>query len=263
MATRILPQSKAARPSATPLARRRRRYLAQPQTERAARAALWGHLGLRLAGDERTRWYPISDDQADALTAQLRSGAAWITTATLNNRALLMQAAALQRLVLLDDDADEPDGDGAVQWDNAVGYTQDVYEALDACYLSGSRADRSPAMDVARSIIDGQRLGECDLHGLLRLTRLTYRDGSVTALPMDARASWATFHAASEGEVLPFIDLACLGHGYECFAPREQVALLDMPLHRLLEAAADMLGELQAESARREQRRGAMLLEAA
>jgi hypothetical protein len=224
----------------------------------AADEPLWGHLGLRLTGDTSTRWYPIGQDQAGRLIGQLRAGSAWIVAQTLNNRALLIQAAAVHRLVILDADADEPEGDWCVDWRNDCGYSQEVYRGLCECYL-GSRPEAidAPAAVRAevRNIVNAHGLDEQALYALLRLTHVHYRAGNAAELALDDWASWAAFNTVQqEGDMPAMLHLACWARGLDFYAPQEQVALLDMPLHLMLGAAQDQLAQLREESGDRSQR---------
>ena len=202
---------------------------------------LWGHLGLRLPGDQLTRWYPVCQEQAGHVIRQLTAGAAWIAVETLNNRALVIQPSAVQRLVILDGNADEPEGDWALSWSDWV-LGEAIYRGLWQCYLGGSKV----AQEV-QNIVAQHGLGERALDDALRVTRVHHRDGAATALRMDARAGFGLFGIVQQGQELPpMLLLACWGEGMDYFTPREQVALLDMPLHLMRDAQADAAAEAEA-----------------
>lgn len=210
----------------------------------------WGHLGLRLPGDAFTRWYPVSQEQAECMRQQVGIGTPWVAVTTLNNRALLIQPSAVQRLVLLDADADAPESDWPVSWCDAYGLGDAVYRGLWECYAAGGIEGMhgSPELKAeVRSIVEAHSLGERELHALLRASRLHFRDGAADTLRLDAGASWCLFSSAQEGGDLPaLLPLACAGDGADYYAPRAQVALLDMPLHLMRDAEADELAELMA-----------------
>lgn len=131
---------------------------------------------------------------------QLTSGAPWVAITTMNNRALLIQPAAVQRLVILDDDADD-----------AV-----YHRGLWQCYVGGIKdAHGSPKLQAeVRSVIDSHRLDGRALHDLLRVTHLRHRDRTTTALRLDARASWGMFASVEADIALPSVLLlACWGEG--------------------------------------------------
>ncbi len=212
-------------------------------TEQPDDGQLWGHLGVRLSGDQLTRWYPVNQEQAGGIIRQLTSGAPWVAAVTLNNRALLVQPAAVQRLVILDDDADEPEGDWALSWSDGAGLGDAGYRALWECYCAGSVEGASCGSEFkaeVRGVIESHGLDEKSLHALLRVTHVRHRDGTSSALRLDARASWELFYAVQERQELPpVLLLSCWGEGMDYFAPRDQVALLDMPLHLMRDAQAD------------------------
>lgn len=259
MAKAILSQANAPASveSAKPNGRKRAKRPAQlslartKPTEQATVASddgeLWGHLGIRLPGDAVTRWYPLSEGQAGSVIRQLTTGAQWIAAATLNNRALVIQATAVQRLVILDDNADEPAGDWSLSWSDGVGLDDAGYNGLWQCYLSGiDGIQGTPELKAqVLAVIEAHSLDEEALHALLRVTQVRHRDGTAAPLRLDARASWELFDAVQEGlELPPMLLLACWGEGLDYFTPRDQVALVDMPLHLMREAQVDAAADM-------------------
>lgn len=242
MATKILAQSKTPAPRQPAAPRRRKGVAAVPAQDAFPHddAEPWGHLGVRLSGDEFSRWYPLSQEQAGSVIQQLSAGAPWVAVSTLNNRALLIQPSALQRLLILDSDADEPADDWRLSWSDECGLGDAVYRGLWACYLDGSAEGINGAPELRakiRRLVALRDLDERALHDLLRATRLHHRDGAASALRLDGQASWDLFAAVQQGHTLPpVLLLACWGEGLDYYAPQDQVALVDMPLHLMREA---------------------------
>ena len=104
------------------------RTASRPQTTRYHLFAddadgFWGHLGLKLPSAGHTKWYPITVGEADRMRRILTGGfdtAEWAVIQTLNNRMLAFRPKQMQRIWLLDDDCDQPEGDWAWRaiWDD-------------------------------------------------------------------------------------------------------------------------------------------------
>lgn len=191
MATQILPQSKTA----------------QSHARKAPAAA---HIGLQIEGDECPRWYPIDAERADALRLLLDCGDEWITLHTLNNRALLIHAPAVQQIVIQDAGTGNPSGDC---------YSPAVYHGLWGYCLAGDAEFVDPAVRAGVcSIVQAQGLDQVALAMMFRLYTLHYRTGAamVKMLPADGRGAGRVFDAAGQDD---------------------RVALLDMPLQLVGPAA--------------------------
>ena len=96
--------------------------------------ALWGHLGLTFPDAAHTKWYPVNSRQACLIRGKLASPvvANWVLVETLNNRLVAFRPTSAQRIWLLDDDCDAPEGDWhreGVFYD-ADGRSAEFYSAL-------------------------------------------------------------------------------------------------------------------------------------
>jgi hypothetical protein len=212
---------------------------------------LWGYVGVRVPGAAASKLYPICAAQAERISQQLSADAQWVAVSTLNNRALLVNAQAVPRLSVTDnlDLSDDPSafcGAFAMDWDD--GLSADDYAGLYGYLADGGRLT-GPAAFTARilSIVQQHALDDGRLRGLLRVSRVHYRDGTRDELPLDAQAAWALFesvqHAAER-----VLNLACLGRGLDVFVPADQVALVDLPLHPMRQAARAHTAEYEAEA---------------
>lgn len=193
----------------------------------------WGHLGVRLVSDARTRWYPVRYEQALAAASGLRDAADWLTITTLNNRALMIQPTAVQAVRLIGAGDDRPD-DWSVSWDMEPLGTA-VYHGLRQYHLNaGRRVHGTPELkDEVRRIVKRHRLDDAALYALLSEHRMYYRDGTMSRRPFGAALAIRLFYTARMGDELP---ATCLPLAYVCgdelrFTPWSDVALLDTPLH--------------------------------
>ena len=79
------------------------------------------------------------------------------------------------------------------------------------------------------------------------MSRAPLEGRHLAALRLDGRASWELFDAVQQWrELPPVLLLACWGEGMDYFAPRDQAALLDMPLHLMRDAQADELADVDS-----------------
>jgi hypothetical protein len=222
-----------------------------PADSAAAADDLWGYVGVRPPGSAASKLYPICAAQAERIAQQIAAGAHWVAVSTLNNRALLVNTQAAPRLSLTDnfDLLDDPSafcGAFDMDWDD--GLSADDYAGLYGYLADGGRL-AGPAAFTARilSIVQQHALDDARLRGLLRVTRVHYRDGTSDELPLDAQAAWALFESVQHAPER-VLNLACMGRGLDVFVPADQVALVDLPLHPMRQAAREQAAEYEAEA---------------
>lgn len=225
------------------------RYLPEPSGEDEA---LWGYVGIRVPGAAKSTWYPLTLQQTERLVAQIgkaRSPGAspWVMATTRNNRALMVNAHAVVRIAIHDDTADAPE-DWGLGWDGD-GFPADVYSGLWAHYLGDLQGATSAIKARVASIVEQHGLDDAAMHERLRLSRVHYRDGSAESLAIDADVSWDTYSAAECGAQPALVDLSARDRGLDVFVPRDQLALVDMPLRLMTDAAEDRLQQIEAEAA--------------
>lgn len=94
----------------------------------------WGHLGIRLNGHEKSKWFPITLGEANRISSavvNISSRDKWIVIQTLNNRVLAFKPAKVNRLWLLDEAADQPGDDWEIPWDGYSGKPGEFYKGLE------------------------------------------------------------------------------------------------------------------------------------
>lgn len=222
-----------------------------PADSATAADDLWGYVGVRPPGAAASKLYPICAAQAERTAQQIAAGAHWVAVSTLNNRALLVNTQGAPRLSLTDnlDLLDDPSafcGAFALDWDD--GLSADDYAGLYGYLAKGGRL-AGPAAITARilSILQRHALDDECLRGLLRVSRVHYRDGITDELPLDAQASWALFESVQHAPER-VINLACSERGLGVFVPADQVAMIDLPLHPMRQAAREQVAEYEAEA---------------
>lgn len=214
----------------------------------AADEPLWRYVGVRVPGAAASKLYPISEAQAERIGQQTSEGAQWVAVSTLNNRALLVNTQATARLSITDnlDLLDDPSsfcGAFNLDWDD--GLSGKEYAGLYR-YLAEDGKLAGPAAFTARvlSIVQQHTLDGERLRKLLHVSRVHYRDGTADEPPLDAQASWALFETVQHAPER-VLNLACLDRGLAVFVPAEQVAMIDLPLHPMRQAAREQVAEYE------------------
>lgn len=216
----------------------------------------WGHLGILLPGDKMTRWYPLTQAEADRVATKLRNVSReepWFAVMTLNNRTLVLNGTAVKRIYLLDDNADEVFDDWELGWDSYQGESMEVYRLLANWYDvdSGEQVECS----------DTLREGVTDLikeHGLsvdvvqehVKDTIVQFRDRTTERHNMEFEVERLWEIVSELGIVQPVIfDLTQSDRGLEVYIPAEEVLMIDAPLYQVIDGAKAEERECQREIA--------------
>jgi len=213
----------------------------------------WGHLGVRAPGASKSTWYPITLREAtrlDNAIANASSDSPWIVATTLNNRALVINVATIAQLSMLDDNADEVLDDWELGWDSYEGHSPEIYRALELHLLGLPDDDTSETFkQILVDLTQEEGFDEDEVSACLRTTKVHFSSGATKELTVsDEKSYWAFVGAEANSEELTF-DLSDMEAGLTVHIPRLQVAMLDMPLHRLGDAARAERSKLEAEAA--------------
>jgi transcriptional regulator with XRE-family HTH domain len=213
----------------------------------------WGHIGLLLPGEEEHRWYPITRGEADRVSSNLYGAtdpAAWLVIATLNNRVLLVNPSAIQRIRLLDDAADQPDDDNwNLTWDGYQGLAPEIYRAIGDYFWDEAafEADYSEALrQMARDHIEQHEIDDEGAARFLEYTHTYLNSGIEVSLRAE---SDELFSLTLEADCL-IPDRVVLINEYSAelnFFPAHSVALVSMPLTQYQKAARESLMALEGE----------------
>lgn len=92
-------------------------------------SGFWGHIGILLEGDDKYHWYPITSNTR-SLVYQMMDDRRMVVPC-MNNKVLLLNMENVRKIMLLDDDCDEP---GDADWNPKVGCGEIpsvIYESLE------------------------------------------------------------------------------------------------------------------------------------
>lgn len=209
--------------------------------KKAIRDGFWGNFGCLLPGMKHTKWFPITLGTANRVSSALSDleDGQWLCLSTLNNRMLALNPSKARRLWLLDEACDEPD-DWELDDDEYEGNPLEFYRALDA-YASDSEEFRSTHSEALLKIIEefiGERgLDEEKICAFLHHTRIHATDGQMTSYWVEGnRLAEAVFDL--EAELRPaMLNLPAFGGDFDSYFPPASLALIDMPLIDVMDAA--------------------------
>lgn len=201
--------------------------------------AFWGHVGLQLPGDKLSRWYPITWVEANRIMLNMANPAAdsaWVTVETLNNRWLAFDLLAIKRISLLDDNASQPEDDWELGWDSYQGHSMAVYRALADWFFLEEPPDCSDSFrQHIEDIIAQDDLTEEDIVRYVLDTLVYFKDGTCQQLATDDDAL-GMLAALLPMAAPPVFDLSAHQDGLHIFVPADTVRLIDVPLHRIIDA---------------------------
>ncbi|POA19504.1 hypothetical protein C1886_12370 [Pseudomonas sp. FW300-N1A1] len=212
----------------------------------------WGHLGVLLPSRLDHHWYPVTSGEQARISRNLQgvvSSSGWLVVATLNNRVLLINPAAVQRIRLLDDAADTPSDDSwSLTWDGYNGLSPEVYSAINDYFWDEQafEADYSDALQkIAIDQIEEHAIGEEEAFKLLECTFLYLESGAEVVFRAEANDLLSlTFEA--DCQTPEKIVLRNEHSGELNFFPTHKVALVSMPLTQYQQAARASMEESES-----------------
>jgi len=212
----------------------------------------WGHLGVLLPGKPDHHWFPITSGEQERISLNLQSPthfSGWLVVATLNNRVLLINPNAVQRIRLLDDAADQPSDDSwNLTWDGYQGLPPEVYSAIGDyfCNEQAFDADYSEALKrITTDQIEEHGIGDEDAFKLLECTSLYLVSGVEVVFCANADELFSLTLEA-DCQTPERIVLSNEDSGEFNFFPVQQVALISMPLTQYQRAARASMEELES-----------------
>ncbi len=90
----------------------------------------WGNLGIKIKGQKKSRWYPITQKAYEYIHMNLQNESKWLNIETLNNKNLLINKQNIKKFSLVDDACDEVFEDWDLQWDAYEGNSDTFYNCL-------------------------------------------------------------------------------------------------------------------------------------
>lgn len=203
----------------------------------------WGHLGILLPGEKYSSWYPITFQAAKQVDAAIqRAGTAepWIAVSTLNNRMLLINVPQVQRIYMLDDNADQVADDWELGWDSYQGHSLEVYRALAEWAMGFSEEDEQVSSETFRKalahLIDEEGLTEDLVIERVVDTHIHFTSGQVRRCsPNERHLLEALYEVETPSGQLVF-NLSESDNGLTTYIPLNAVRLINMPLYQLVDA---------------------------
>lgn len=95
----------------------------------------WGHIGLKIAG-KQSLWFPITEDTMNEIYNKLKNmdkKDEWLMFETLANKFVACRPEGVEKIVLLDDDADHPQDDWKITLPYS-GLSLEIYNAFDILF---------------------------------------------------------------------------------------------------------------------------------
>lgn len=211
----------------------------------------WGHLGVLLPGHADHQWYPITGGENDRVNNILNGSGRpsdWLVIATLNNRVLLINPLAVQRIRLLDDAVDQPSDDSwNLSWDGYQGLSPEIYRAIGE-YFGDAEAFESNCSKALQKMaidqIEEHGIDEEEAFKLLECTYL-YLDSGVEVLLRAQADELFSLTLDADCQVPERVVLRNDETDELNFFPTHRVALISMPLTQYQQAAREFCEEAE------------------
>ncbi|MDO0945461.1 helix-turn-helix domain-containing protein [Chromohalobacter israelensis] len=199
----------------------------------------WGHFGVRLNGQDTSKWFPITLQEANRVSrvlSSITSREEWMIVETLNNRILVFRPTAVSRLWLLDEAADEPDDDWQISWDGYSGKPGEFYKGLEEYYWEGVGCEGSGEVSsIVRKHVEAfTDIHDLDLDQVRALvveTQIYDIDGGGFSYDVgDSRLSRIVDSIELE---LPVLMFELGNENGDLYVSADSVSLIDIPKRRL------------------------------
>ncbi len=202
----------------------------------------WGHLGLRFVGKAKSKWYPLSSEEADRVRSNLyrsQDVSEWLVVETLNNHTLAFRPKQMQRIWLLDDACDAPEGDfeREAAWYNWEGLPAEVYLAM-ADWADGNSSGEGGPKSAYSEAIRESAVSLINLAGLtsrpdevrsaLRHTTIHFTDGSATQYGVNPENLLALAELEDDPDI-QVVEISASGNDFESFYPARALTMIDIP----------------------------------
>jgi transcriptional regulator with XRE-family HTH domain len=225
-------------------------------TDEEGSDAFWGHLGLLLPTEKKSRWYPISERERSRIWSTLRNAGEgtklFVLCETLNNRMLAFSPRKITRIWLLDDACDGPSGDWNSRFpmDDYEGHPPSVYEMMDEWLdhswgIAPRDDDAAARHEVVSRIIKSAGLEDPDeLFAFLHHTFVMFYDGRKASFWVEPDDLWIAISDLEFGDNI-FAYLPGAGGTHDSFFPVGDIALIEMPLLDAIQGQQNELRELE------------------
>lgn len=211
----------------------------------------WGHIGLLLPGKLKSQWYPITENECGRIhhiLSERHTSSGWLLLSTLNNKALIVNPDLMQRIRLLDDAADQPaDDDWELSIDGYQGWGAEIYRGISEFFWDEDEFEskNSKALKkVVTDLIEEHKLDEEAVSEFMEHTKIHLKNGSLISFKADRSD---TYELAIDADCATpsTISLKNDHTGELNYFNPMHVALVEIPLTEYLEAAREMMEELE------------------
>lgn len=202
----------------------------------------WGHIGILLKGHDKSKWYPITLDNAEYLSDSinsLESENTWLMVETLNNRILLFNPTSVRRIWLLDDGADQPDDDWDVPFDGYEGQPAEFYKTLENYEQGNNPAEAEVSLKLfehCEAFTDVLDMGENEIIDFLYNTHIYDNEGIKTSYWVDDNNLIALIDSVEHQYIPLILDLGC--DYFDSYFPSKSLCLIDIPRQLVANARA-------------------------
>lgn len=215
----------------------------------------WGHLGLRFVDSAKSKWYPLSTEEADRVRSNLRrcqDVSEWLVVETMNNHTLAFRPKQLRRIWLLDDACDAPEGDfdREAPWHDWEGLPAELYLAMadwaegNSSGKGGSKSAYSKAVHrAAISMVKEAGLTNRpdDVRSTLRHTTVHFTDGSTTKYEVNPEDLLALAELDDDPDT-QVVEISAVDGDSESFYPAKALTMIDIPTIELNAVRSEMWG---------------------
>lgn len=137
----------------------------------------WGNLGIKVKGQKKSRWYPITQGTYENMYMAIQNDSKWIYAETLNNKELLINKQNIKKISLVDDACDPVPDDWDLQWDAYDGDCDVAYDCL-YDYLCGDTENiPERLLKGIENIIEKEKLSDYDIEKSVCLLGVIDADG--------------------------------------------------------------------------------------
>lgn len=209
-------------------------------THRQESGSFWGHVGVKRFGEAYSTWYPITHSEANRISNQLTFVAvenSWVNFETLNNRFVALNTSHIKHIALLDDNADQVEGDWELGWDSYNGHSQEIYRALESWIYDEDLECSEAFKKTLKQIIDEHDLTDEFISQEILSTHVFYKTDSSKAsfLVAPENLELIAFAAEHEFQDMRIMNLGHDWHGLDRYISSSAISMIDMPLHSLIE----------------------------
>lgn len=205
----------------------------------------WGHLGIRICGCEKSKWYPLTESEQEQANYGIQ-GKGWFYIETLNNKKLFINKKNIERFCLLDDACDRPDDDWDLEWHEYRTYSPEFFTALEK-YEADEKDEISESLKKEiQSTIEEEKLDYENIADLTMNITVRLRNGKKETFYPDSFEDYAdyVFNLDSDNQdILDTIMLFCDSGDY--YFNGDEVAVIEVPISKYQEGQKEFDDEIE------------------